>query len=356
MTQKHSVLVVDDEKQNRVLLSELLKDDYKVFLAKNGIQALERAREHLPDLIMLDVLMPEMDGYQVIRALKADDLTRDIPVIFISALDSAGDEEKGLELGALDYIPKPFHPSIVRARVRNHMSLSTALSQLKKDLRDVFTLFTEPSLLRPPSGMRVTIGDTRNSFNISAVTPETTGHWKRSARNRSNCPRSRRYDATVCGERPSARSFVSKSSIALRGVSGVSGIGVCSLLCASFLHLGFRKRDFREVSLLLRPDEHHAEHALVLGHRDFALRLAVRLLEKRVGLEECSDGRRGEFAERLVRAEVGGDVLEAPSVHRDRALVLAVFLQVLKKRGDCFLKRDFLCFLCRHDNGLLFFV
>jgi len=131
MTQKHSILVVDDEKQNRVLLSELLKLEYKIFLAKNGMQALERAREHRPDLIMLDVLMPEMDGYQVIRELKADELTRDIPVIFISALDSADDEEKGLELGALDYISKPFHPSIVRARVRNHLSLCIALSQLR---------------------------------------------------------------------------------------------------------------------------------------------------------------------------------------------------------------------------------
>lgn len=131
MTQKHSILIVDDEKQNRALLSELLKDEYKVFLAKNGVQALERAREHHPDLIMLDVLMPEMDGYQVIRELKADELTRDIPVIFISALDSADDEEKGLELGALDYISKPFHPSIVRARVHNHLSLCIALSQLR---------------------------------------------------------------------------------------------------------------------------------------------------------------------------------------------------------------------------------
>lgn len=131
MTEKHSILVVDDEKQNRALLSELLKEDHQVLLAKNGIQALERAREHLPDLIMLDVLMPEMDGYQVIRALKADISTRDIPVIFISALDSAGDEEKGLALGAVDYISKPFHPSIVRARVRNHLSLRAALNQLR---------------------------------------------------------------------------------------------------------------------------------------------------------------------------------------------------------------------------------
>ncbi len=131
MTQTSSILVVDDEKQNRALLSELLKEEHQIFLAKNGVQALERAREHLPDLIMLDVMMPEMDGYRVIRELKADTSTRDIPVIFISALDSAGDEEKGLALGAVDYISKPFHPSIVRARVRNHLSLRTALNQLR---------------------------------------------------------------------------------------------------------------------------------------------------------------------------------------------------------------------------------
>lgn len=143
MTQKYSILAVDDEKQNRVLLAELLKDEYKIFLAKNGVQALERAREHLPDLIMLDVLMPEMDGYQVIRELKNDERTRDIPVIFISALDSADDEERGLGLGAQDYISKPFHPSIVRARIRNHLSLCSALNQMraqKQALEEAATL------------------------------------------------------------------------------------------------------------------------------------------------------------------------------------------------------------------------
>lgn len=143
MTQKYSILIVDDEKQNRALLSELLKDDYKILLAKNGVQALELARAHQPDLIMLDVLMPGMDGYQVVRELKAGELTRDIPVVFISALDSADDEEKGLELGALDYISKPFHPSIVKTRVRNLLSLCTALSRLraqKQSLEEAATL------------------------------------------------------------------------------------------------------------------------------------------------------------------------------------------------------------------------
>jgi diguanylate cyclase (GGDEF)-like protein len=121
MSSTFTLLVVDDEKQNRTLLTELLQDDYQIILAKNGIQALEKAQEHLPDLILLDVLMPQMDGFNVIRALKANDLTRHIPVIFVSALDSAADEELGLELGAVDYIAKPFHPPIVRVRVRNHL-------------------------------------------------------------------------------------------------------------------------------------------------------------------------------------------------------------------------------------------
>ena len=121
MSSTFTLLVVDDEKQNRTLLTELLQDDYQIILAKNGIQALQKTQEHLPDLILLDVLMPQMDGFNVIRALKANDLTRHIPVIFVSALDSAADEELGLELGAVDYIAKPVHPPIVRVRVRNHL-------------------------------------------------------------------------------------------------------------------------------------------------------------------------------------------------------------------------------------------
>lgn len=121
MKKTFTLLIVDDEKQNRTLLTELLQDDYQIILAKNGVQALERAQSHLPDLILLDVLMPEMDGLTVIRSLKAADATRHIPVIFVSALDTPDDEERGLDLGAVDYIAKPFHPPIVRARVRNHL-------------------------------------------------------------------------------------------------------------------------------------------------------------------------------------------------------------------------------------------
>ncbi len=121
MNAEFTILIVDDEKQNRTLLTELLQDSYNIVLAKNGTQALEKTQSRAPDLILLDVLMPEMDGHAVIRALKANDNTRHIPVIFISALNSAGDEELGLELGAVDYIAKPFHPPIVRVRIRNHL-------------------------------------------------------------------------------------------------------------------------------------------------------------------------------------------------------------------------------------------
>lgn len=118
-----TLLIVDDEKQNRLLLTELFGSTYKIIQAKNGVQALEKARQHRPDLILLDVLMPEMDGMGVLRELKRDDATRLIPVIFITALSSATDEENGLNLGAVDYISKPFHPPIVRVRVHNQLQL-----------------------------------------------------------------------------------------------------------------------------------------------------------------------------------------------------------------------------------------
>ncbi len=119
----HTVLIVDDEKHNRLLLTELFAGQYRVIQAKNGAQAIELAQQHQPDLILLDVLMPDMDGMAVVRTLKREDRTRQIPVVFITALDSAADEELGLELGAVDYITKPFHPSIVRVRVRNHLQI-----------------------------------------------------------------------------------------------------------------------------------------------------------------------------------------------------------------------------------------
>lgn len=117
------VLVIDDEKVNCNVLVALL-DDYKVIVAKNGEQALKRARANPPpDLILLDVVMPEMDGYEVCRSLKSDPLTQDIPIIFITVKATIEDEAEGLKMGAVDYISKPFSPAIVQARVANHMQL-----------------------------------------------------------------------------------------------------------------------------------------------------------------------------------------------------------------------------------------
>lgn len=124
-SKKPRLLVVDDERFNRNVLADLLKPDYTVVLAKNGAQALDKAASSL-DLILLDVMMPDMDGYEVCRRLKAEPHTRDIPVIFVTAMQDPEDEMKGLEIGAIDYITKPFSPAIVKARVRNHLELQWA--------------------------------------------------------------------------------------------------------------------------------------------------------------------------------------------------------------------------------------
>ncbi|MCG2583599.1 diguanylate cyclase domain-containing protein [Massilia sp. TS11] len=117
------VLVADDDAINRQVLGELLKPEYTVLLAKNGAQALERAQRHAPDLILLDVMMPDMDGYEVLRQLRADPATAGIAVIFISGLDRPEDEANGLKLGAADYIAKPFNATVVMARVAMHLQL-----------------------------------------------------------------------------------------------------------------------------------------------------------------------------------------------------------------------------------------
>ncbi len=121
---KPRILIVDDEKINLKALADLLQDEYTVVLAKSGKEGLQRAREEpQPDLILLDVLMPDMGGFEVIRHLKHDDRTNQIPVIFITALSSAQEEEKGLRLGAVDYITKPFSHPIVKMRIHNYLQM-----------------------------------------------------------------------------------------------------------------------------------------------------------------------------------------------------------------------------------------
>lgn len=120
---KPRILVIDDERFNLSALSTSLKDEHKVLVATSGEQGLHTAEQARPDLILLDVKMPGMDGYEVCRRLKADERTQNIPIIFITALADAMDETRGFELGAVDYIIKPFNLSVVRARVRTHLRL-----------------------------------------------------------------------------------------------------------------------------------------------------------------------------------------------------------------------------------------
>jgi len=120
------VLVVDDEATNLQVLRQILQQDHRLLFAKDGAKALELARQELPQLILLDVMMPGMTGLEVCRALKADPLTAGIPVIFVTALGGTEDEAAGFALGAVDYITKPVSPPIVQARVRAHLSLVRA--------------------------------------------------------------------------------------------------------------------------------------------------------------------------------------------------------------------------------------
>lgn len=118
------ILIVDDEKMNLKVLADLLRSEHTVILARSGAQALKHAfGENPPDLILLDVMMPVMGGYEVIKRLKDVDQTNHIPVIFVTALDSIADEAHGLKLGAADYITKPFSPPIVEMRVRNQLRI-----------------------------------------------------------------------------------------------------------------------------------------------------------------------------------------------------------------------------------------
>lgn len=128
---KQTVLIVDDTPQNITVLGELLLPHYTVRAANSGERALRATRsDPRPDIILLDVMMPGMDGYEVLRRLRAEKDTRDIPVIFVTAMDSTESEEQGLELGAVDYITKPVKPAIVLARVRTHLELKHARDRL----------------------------------------------------------------------------------------------------------------------------------------------------------------------------------------------------------------------------------
>jgi putative two-component system response regulator len=131
-TPQKTLLLVDDTPENLTVLGEILMPHYRVRVASSGARALAAATtDPRPDLVLLDVMMPEMDGYEVISRLRADPRTRELPVIFVTALDSTEDEAHGLELGAVDYITKPVRPAIVLARVRGQLELKEARDRMR---------------------------------------------------------------------------------------------------------------------------------------------------------------------------------------------------------------------------------
>jgi signal transduction histidine kinase/HPt (histidine-containing phosphotransfer) domain-containing protein len=135
--EKNRVLIVDDEKLNIEVLSDILQREYTILMAKNGSAAIEMAGKYSPDIILLDVIMPDMNGFDVLASLKASDKTRHIPIIIITGLNSVEDEEKGLHLGAADFIHKPFSSGIVQSRVRNQMQLVNQIRELVKLQEDL---------------------------------------------------------------------------------------------------------------------------------------------------------------------------------------------------------------------------
>ena len=125
------ILIVDDNATNIDLLVRTLKTDYNLGIAKNGSKALEYAGKYHPDLVLLDIMMPEMDGYEVCNRLKADQETQSIPIIFITAMGEPLNKTRGFELGAVDYITKPFHAAEIKARIKTHLSIEDMRLELK---------------------------------------------------------------------------------------------------------------------------------------------------------------------------------------------------------------------------------
>ncbi len=177
MTQNSKLLIVDDEPLNLNVLVELFKAEFKLAVAKNGDQALQRVADTpAPDLILLDIMMPGMDGYEVCRRLKADEKTHDIPVIFVTAMGEVQDETRGLELGAVDYITKPISPPIVKARVKNHLELKLARDYMKNQNEILERLVAERT-----AELKLTQDVTIQSLASLAETRdnETGGHIRR---------------------------------------------------------------------------------------------------------------------------------------------------------------------------------
>ncbi|MDD2899199.1 MAG: response regulator [Desulfuromonadaceae bacterium] len=162
------LLVVDDTPENLAILYKTLRNDYEVIGAGSGREALRLVPTTHPDLILLDVMMPEMSGFEVCRILKAQDSTRGIPIIFLTALTDEADEARGFEVGAVDYITKPFKPAILRHRVSTHLELKYQRDELARkndELETALTRVKELSGLLPICMMCKKIRDDTGYWN-----------------------------------------------------------------------------------------------------------------------------------------------------------------------------------------------
>ena len=176
---KPIVMIVDDTPTNIRVLAESLRTDYRIRVAPSGQAALELIeRQGSPDLILLDIMMPEMDGYEVCRRLKENPATKGIPVIFVTARDDAVDEERGLRLGAVDYIVKPFHLPIVAARVHNHIKLKMK-SDLLESLAMLDALTNIPNRRRFDESLQEEWLRARRSMQPISIIMADIDHFKR---------------------------------------------------------------------------------------------------------------------------------------------------------------------------------
>lgn len=152
---RHTLLLVDDEPINLQVLRHTLQNDYRLLFAKDGETALEIIKKNIPDLILLDIMMPNLSGHDVCRILKENPLTSPIPIIFITALSDEKNEHYGLELGAVDYITKPFSPPIVKARVKTHLSLVRVDELVDTRKHIVYSLGKDASFKDNETGLHI---------------------------------------------------------------------------------------------------------------------------------------------------------------------------------------------------------
>jgi diguanylate cyclase (GGDEF)-like protein len=175
--QKHTVLIIDDSPINIEHLAQVLKNDYNIKVANKGEPGIEVAKSQQPDLILLDIIMPDMDGYAVCRRLKADDRTRNIPIIFITTKSNTEDETRGLTLGAVDYITKPFRTPIVKARIKTHIKLKHNSDLLEK-LALIDALTNLPNRRRFEQILKREWGRSRRSQSPLSIVMLDIDHFK----------------------------------------------------------------------------------------------------------------------------------------------------------------------------------